>query len=125
MMMYSREEPEITKDDDSALSNRDLLNQLHAVAVGIRDFEVLGAKPKLTELVGEVKDKRVLSKRSTSDNSTKSKAKESSETKLSTPKKSSSSKATSKAILKAASKVRNGVIVKESKERDKLAFSDN
>ncbi|KAG0593201.1 hypothetical protein KC19_1G311100 [Ceratodon purpureus] len=118
------EEPEIGKDNDSALSNRDLLSQLQAVAVGIRDFEVLGAKPKLTELVGEVKDKRVRPK-SNSDNSTKSKAKEPSETKLSTPKQSSSSKATSKAILKAASKVRNGVMVMESKEREKLAFSDN
>lgn len=118
--MYSREEPEY----DCALSNRELLNQLHAVAVGIRDFEVLVAKPKLTEVVGEVKDKRVSPTKSTSGNSTKSKVKESSEKKLSAPK-NSSSKATSKAILKAASKVRTGVIVKESKAREKLAFSDS
>ena len=122
--MYSREEPENARDNDCTLSNRDLLNQLHAVAVGIRDFEVLGANPKLTEVVGEVEDTRVRPKRSTSDNSTKSKAKDLSEKKP-LPQKQSSSKATSKAILKAASKVRNGVIVKESKEREKLAFSDS
>jgi hypothetical protein len=122
MMMYSREEPENAEDDDGALSNRDLLNQLQAVAVGIRDFEALGAESKLTEPLGEVKDARVHLKKSASDSSTKSKAQETRE--LPTPSKASS-KATSKAILKAASKVRNGVIVKESKEREKLAFSDS
>lgn len=116
--MCSREEPEHA-EDDGALSNRDLLNQLHAVAVGIRDFE----EPKLTQLLGEVKDKRVRIKKSTPDNTTKSKAKEPSERKLLTPRKASTN-STSKAILKAASKVRKGIIVKESKAREKLAFSD-
>jgi hypothetical protein len=118
MMMYSREEPDHAKDD-GVLSNRDLLNQLQAAAVGIRDFE----EPKLTQLLGEVKDKRVRVKKSTPDNNTKSKAKEPSEKKLSTPKKASTN-SLSKAILKAASKVRSGIIVKESKAREKLAFSD-
>lgn len=116
--MYSREEPDHAKDD-GVLSNRDLLNQLQAVAVGIRDFE----EPKLTQLLGEVKDKRVRVKKSTPDNTTKSKAKEPSEKKHSTPKKASTN-SISKAILKAASKVRTGIIVKESKAREKLAFSD-
>ncbi|XP_024383503.1 uncharacterized protein [Physcomitrium patens] len=122
-----REEPETAKGDRS-LSNRELLNQLHAVALGIRDFEVLGAQPpKLTQLVGEVMEKRVRAKSSNSENSTKSKAKESSETNLLSPKKATSkvtSKATSRAILKATSKVRKGIIVNESKASDKLAFSD-
>jgi len=118
MMMYSREEPEHAKDG-SALSNRELLNRLQAAAVGIRDFE----EPKLTQLLGEVKDKRVRVKKSTPDNSTKSKVKEPPEKKLSTPKKASTN-STSKAILKAASKVRKGIIVKESNAREKLAFSD-
>lgn len=113
--MYSREEPDHAKDD-CLLSNRELLFRLQAAAVGIRDFEEL----KLTQLIGEVKDKRVRVKKSTSNNSTKSKAKELSEKKISISKKAS----TSKAILKAASRVRNGIIVKESKAREKLAFSD-
>lgn len=112
------EEPDNVKDD-CVLSNRDLLFRLQAAAVGIWDFEEL----KLTQLIGEVKDKRVRVKKSTSDNSTKSKAKELSEKKISTYKKASTN-STSKAILKAASRVRNGIIVKESKAREKLAFSD-
>ena len=35
------------------------------MAVGIRNFQVVGAKPKLTQLVGEVKDKRVRAKKIT------------------------------------------------------------
>lgn len=35
------------------------------MAVGIRNFQVVGAKPKLTQLVGEVKDKRVRAKKLT------------------------------------------------------------
>jgi len=119
MMMYSREEREHTKYD-GVLSSRDLLNRLQAAAVGIRNFEELN----LTQILGEVKEKRVRVKKSTAENTTKSKAEELSEKKLSTPKKASTN-STSKAILKAASKVRKGIVVKELEARENLAFSDS
>lgn len=118
--MYSREEPEHTKYD-GVLSNRELLNRLHAVAVGIRDFEEeLNPTP-----LGEVKEKRVRVKNNNTAKSNKA-GEEPSEKKLSTPTlKKASTNSSSKAILKAASKVRKGIVVKESREaREKLAFSD-
>lgn len=115
MMMYTKEEPENIAIEDDVLSNHDLLNQLYAVAVGIRDFVVLGARLELTQLIVEVKDELLLvnTRNFALDNTTKSKTKESSEKKLSTPRKVPTSKAKDGPIL-----------LEEIGERDSLPFSD-
>ncbi|KAG0581092.1 hypothetical protein M758_4G228700 [Ceratodon purpureus] len=115
MTMNSGEDsPENIAIDDGVLSNRDLLNQLYAVAVGIRDFLVLGARLELTQLVVEVKDelRLVNAKNFAFDDTTKSKGKESSERKLTIPR-------------KAPAKAKDGpILLEETGERDNLLFSD-
>ena len=113
-MMCNEEEPENIAIDDGVLSNRDLLNQLYAVAVGIRDFLVLGARLELTQIVIEVRDELLLVnvKNFSSDNITKSKTRESSEKKLATPRKAPTSKA------------KDGpIILDETGERENLPLS--
>lgn len=72
--VWNRINSESTREDASSAnddvplrfsSNRELLDQLYAMAVGVRDFQVAGAKSKLTQLVGEVKNKRVRIKKET------------------------------------------------------------
>jgi hypothetical protein len=117
MMMYTRENPqsENIPIDDGILSNHELLNQLYVVAVGIRDFVVLGARHKLIQLIVEVKDELLLvnTKNFTFDNTTKLKTKESIVKKLAAPRKAPIAKAKDEPIL-----------LEETRERDNLPFSD-